>query len=263
MNLRSIPKTRLNKVMDNYGDNQGSTRNVINKLRNDNEAKKFEAGKYEEKYDALQRQLSEAVEPSRKRAIELYTRKATRAAELKAAFESRLSSRNEEMDHVANLLASLKIQRQNRREVVQQNHREKLALIKKKAEVYQKIAALVRIANKIKSGKSAQDAIAALKVDNQQKKVKLEDLKEKLDQQNLASNELRQKVEALRSQLANQSGVENAMNKVAELQAEVMRLDKRELYLQNEAKNLENGGNLVSEKEPQNCVNDSGYNDSP
>ena len=46
--------------MDNYGDNQGSTRNVINKLRNDNEAKKFEAGKYEEKYDALQRQLSEA-----------------------------------------------------------------------------------------------------------------------------------------------------------------------------------------------------------
>ena len=60
LNLRSILSTRLNKVMDNYGDNQGSTRNVINKLRNDNEAKKFEAGKYEEKYDALQRQLSEA-----------------------------------------------------------------------------------------------------------------------------------------------------------------------------------------------------------
>ena len=249
--------------MDNYGDNKGSTRNVLDKLRNDNEMKKFEAGKYEEKYDALQRQLDEAVEPSRKRAIELYTRKATRAAELKAAFESRLSCRNEEMDHVANLLASLKLQRQNRREVVQQSHREKLALIKKKTEVYQKIAALVRIANKIKNGNSANDAIAALKADNQRKKVKLEDVKEKLDQKNSASNELRQKVEALRSQLAKQFGVKNAMSKVGELQAEVMRLDKRELYLQNEAKNLECGENLVSEKEPQNRVNDSGYNDSP
>ena len=249
--------------MDNYGDNQGSTRNVLDKLRNDNEFKKFEAGKYEEKYDALQRQLDEAVEPSRKRAIELYTRKATRAAELKAAFESRLSCRNEEMDHVANLLASLKLQRQNRREVVQQSHRGKLALIKKKTEVYQKIAALVRIANKIKNGNSANDAIAALKADNQRKKVKLEDVKGKLDQKNSASNELRQKVEALRSQLAKQFGVKNAMSKVGELQAEVMRLDKRELYLQNEAKNLERGENLVSEKEPQNRVNDSGYNDSP
>jgi len=93
--------------------------------------------------------------------------------------------------------------------------------------------------------------------------VKLEDVKEKLNQKNSASNELRQKVEALRSQLAKQFGVKNAMSKVGELQAEVMRLDKRELYLQNEAKNLERGENLVSEKEPQNRVNDSGYNDSP
>merc|ERR1712047_139164 len=116
---------------------------------------------------------------------------------------SRLSCRNEEMDHVANLLASLKLQRQNRREVVQQSHREKLALIKKKTEVYQKIAALVRIANKIKNGNSANDAIAALKADNQRKK-------EKLDQKNSASNELRQKVEVLRSQLAKQFGVKNA-----------------------------------------------------
>merc|ERR1719511_290626 len=110
------------------------------------------------------------------------------------------------MDHIAKLLAALKIQRQNQRNVVQQAHREKLALIKRKTEIYQKLATLVQIANQIKSGKSAADAIVAVKADNQQKKAKLEEMKEVLERKKSAVYELCQKGETLKRRLAEHSG---------------------------------------------------------
>ena len=247
------------------GDQSNDTRNVIANLRKALELKKIEAAKYEEKYGALQRKLQQVVEPSRNRAVDSHTRKATRLAELKAAFDSKEASRNEEMDHTAKLLAALKLQRQNQRNVVQQAHREKLALIKRKTEIYQKMATLVQIANQIKSGKSAADAIVAVKADNQQKKAKLEEMKEVLERKKSAVYELRQKGETLKRRLAEHSG-EDPLKKVAEFQAEILRLEKKELYLQNLVQDDEfDEADFVPSGKvtPDNGINDSGYNDTP
>ena len=197
--------------------------------------------------------------------MDSHSRKTTRLAELKAAFESKEASRNEEMDNIAKLLALLKIQHQNQRNVVQQAHREKLVWIKRKTEIYQKVATLVQIANQIKSGKSAADAIVAVKADNQQKRAKLDEMKKVLERKKSAVYELCQKGEALKRQLAEHSG-EDPMKNVAEFQAEILRLDKKELYLQNLVQVVEFdepdfvGSGKVT---PDNGINDSGYNDTP
>ena len=252
---------------------QGSTRNVIEKLRKDIELKNFEAGKYSTKFAELERKLTEIVEPNRRFAIETHSRKASKIAELKAALEANIASRNEEMDHVAHLLASLKLQRENRRLADVQKHKRKLELIKKKTQVYRKVASLVRVANKLKTGKSLSEATADLKAEVEKKKEKLKEMKDALAKKKAAIEELRQQKSALEAKLVGPS-VEEAKKSADRMRLQIARLNELQNQLQAESDHLNENSSHMGERQVQlqnnskymnggcgNFIDDSGYND--
>ena len=252
---------------------QGSTRNVIEKLRKDIESKNFEAGKFSTKFAELERKLTEIVEPNRRFAIETNSRKASKLAELKAALDAKIGSRNEEMDHVAHLLATLKLQRENKRQDDVQKHKRKLALIKRKTEVYRRVATLVRVANKLKTGKSLDEATADLKAEVEKKREKLKAMKETLAKKNAAIDELRQRKSELEAKLVGPSA-EESKKTVEGMRLQIIRLDELQNQLQDEADYLDDNSGRIEERQVHlqnnskymdggcgNFIDDSGYNE--
>ena len=233
---------------------RGSTRNVIEKLKKENELKNFEAGKFSAKYEELQRKLTDIVDPNLQFALETRSKKASKIAASKAALESKIASRNDEMDHAAQLLETLKLHRENKRQVDKQKHKLRLEMIKKKTAIYRKVASLARVANKLKDGNSISEATAAMKADLEKKKEKLKGLKDDLAKKSAAINELRQKKNAAPAQLGGQSG-EEEKKKAERMRYELERMNELQYQLEMDSKYMD--GSF----DGRDFVDDSGYND--
>ena len=193
---------------------QGSTRDVIEKLMKDMKPKNSETDKFSSKLkNDLQRKL-------------------------------------DVMDQVTHLLTALILQREHKRQADRQKHKRRLELIKKKTEVYRKVASLVRIASKLKGGKSISEATADLKNDIEKKKERLKGIKDALAQKSAAVVELRQRKTALEAKLKGKSA-EAGMEIAVKMRLKINQLNELQSQLRAESDRLNE--HVVKLQDSSNC----------